>query len=105
MNLVQTVSKILNREVTKEEAMEFTLNQYGVLTTFNREWEAKANPPKEKKVYALNVTDLEIGFEEMTDDEFMSLCEEQGGVYSLNGFQSAFNEEEISSSIHIIKII
>jgi hypothetical protein len=43
MNLVQTVSKILDREVSEEEAKDFALNQYGVLTTFNKKWEMEVN--------------------------------------------------------------
>lgn len=40
-----------------------------------------------------------------SDDEFMTLAEESGRVYSLQGFQEAFNAEEINSSTDVIKII
>ena len=41
MNLVQTVSKILNREVTEQEAMEFTRDQFGTLCAFVKQLEKK----------------------------------------------------------------
>lgn len=112
MNLKQTVSKILKREVSKQEAMEFALNQYGALMAFiskrlrnEIELDMKANPPKEQRVYVLDVNNLEIGFEEMTDEQYIEECEKQGGIYSIEGFQKAFNEEEVNTAIHIIKII
>jgi len=105
MNLTQTVSKILNREVTEQEAMEFALNQYGVLTTFNREWEAKNNPPKETRVYALELTILDVSADDLSDDDYIEECEKQGGIYSLARFEKAFNQEEISSNTFWIKII
>lgn len=41
-----------------------------------------------------------------TDEDFMTLAEEIGRVYTLQGFQKAFNEEEtISSTIDYIRII
>jgi hypothetical protein len=36
MDLIKTVSKILKREVTEQEAKDFALNQYGVLASFIR---------------------------------------------------------------------
>lgn len=60
----------------------------------------------ETRVYVLEVDELgDKHHSELTDDEFMSLAEEQGRVYSINGFQEAFNLEEINSSIDIIRII
>jgi hypothetical protein len=62
---------------------------------------------KEIRVYVLDCQDISIdkGFEEITQEEWISECERQGGVYTLEGFQRAFNEEEISSSIHLIRFI
>ncbi len=37
MNLTQTVSKILNREVTEEEAKTFALEQFGTLSAYLRQ--------------------------------------------------------------------
>ena len=36
---------------------------------------------------------------------FMRIAEEDGRVYTLEGFQRAFNEEEINTSIDVIRFI
>lgn len=60
----------------------------------------------ETRVYVLNVDNLEDKhYSELTDDEFQSLAQEEGRVYTLNDFQEAFNLEEINSSIDVIRII
>ena len=41
----------------------------------------------------------------MDDEQFMELAEENGRVYSPNGFQEAFNFEEVSTAIDVIRII
>ena len=43
MNLQDTVSKILKKEVTLEEAKDFANNQFGVLSTFLKEELNKEN--------------------------------------------------------------
>ena len=62
---------------------------------------------KEIRVYALNCQDISIdkGFEEMTLEEWINESERQGRVYSLEGFQRAFNEEELNTSVDLIRII
>lgn len=41
-----------------------------------------------------------------TDDEFMELAEEQGRVYTLEGFQKAFNfDGAVDTDIDIIRFI
>jgi hypothetical protein len=58
----------------------------------------------EKRVYVIDVN--EDGYSpNMSDEEFQTLSEEQGRVYTLNGFQEAFNDEEINSAIDIIRFI
>ena len=42
---------------------------------------------------------------ELTDDEFMTLAEEDGGVYTLQGFQEAFNNGDVSSVADVIRVI
>lgn len=49
---------------------------------------------KEKRVY---LVDCEGGRDDYNDDEFIKKAEEQGTVYSLEGFELAFNDEEIST--------
>lgn len=64
------------------------------------------NHPKEvePRVYVLDASD-ERYEPTMTDANFMDLAEEDGRVYSLDGFKDAFNEEEINSAIDVIRII
>jgi hypothetical protein len=40
-----------------------------------------------------------------TNDEFMTLAEEEGRVYTLEGFSQAFNFEGVNSDIDIIRFI
>ena len=49
------------------------------------------------KVYAINISDLDIDVLSLTDDQFIEEAEQQGLVWSLKGFESAFNSEEVSS--------
>jgi len=104
MNLQETVSKILGREVSTEEAKDFALNQFGVLTSYLRK-------PKEYRVYVLDADcskftsydiDNWLSYQEihgkLTDDAktFISECERVGNVYTLTGFNNASNLEEIN---------
>lgn len=110
MNLQQTVSKILGREVSLEEAMNFANEQYGVLCQYNREFDKKANPKKETRVYVVSVDDItttaydiqnwkdfERHHNQLLNEtkEFIKVAEELGNVYTLEGFQNALNLEEL----------
>lgn len=107
MDLQQTVSKILDREVSLEEAMQFANEQYGTLCQFNREQDEKVNPKKEKRVYLINLDEVEFdkGYHSLTDEEFIKISESQGLVYSLNGFQAQFNQNEINQFNTVIRFI
>lgn len=61
----------------------------------------------ETKVYVVNTNDYEFDDSPRTwdDEKFMTEAEKQGSVYSLKGFQEAFNDEEINSAVDIIRII
>lgn len=61
----------------------------------------------ETRIYVLNTQDISIdkGFEELTEEEWIAECEKQGRIYSLQGFERAFNKEEISTFTDVIKII
>lgn len=48
---------------------------------------------KEIKIYMI---DCDCGKDDWNDAQFMTIAEEQGTVYSLAGFEKAFNNEEIS---------
>jgi len=64
---------------------------------------------KEPRVYVIDVYDSKNddykGSDDYTDEEFMNLAEEQGTVYTLKGFQNAFNYEEIIDTNKYIRII
>ena len=74
---------------------EKDLNNYKVLPNLKK---------VEMRVYVLE-SDLENSEKLLTDEEFMYLAEEQGRVYTLQGFQEAFNLEEINSTIDVIRFI
>ena len=64
----------------------------------------------EKRVFLIdidNITDDKLDFALKSDKEFMSIAEKQGNVYSLEGYQKAFNfnAEEINSSTQYIRIL
>lgn len=56
------------------------------------------------RVYVIDTTNLDKGFEEMSQEEFMTESERQGRVYSIQGFQRAFNEEEVNVNTDVILI-
>lgn len=58
----------------------------------------------ETRVYVLE-SDFENSENKLTDEEFATLAEKIGRVYTLQGFQYAFNMEEINSSIDVIRFI
>ena len=49
---------------------------------------------KEIRVYVLNIEDYEGAFCDLSDEEVMDMAEESGSVYSLKGFENAFNDAE-----------
>jgi hypothetical protein len=68
---------------------------------------------KEVKVYAINVDELEedvkdaidsIGWSSVSDYQFFDMAEEQGNVWSLSGFEEAFNNVEIATDMFYIRI-
>jgi hypothetical protein len=60
----------------------------------------------ETRVYVLDIDSLNSNSaDELSDDEFQTLAEEEGRVYTLQGFQEAFNFTEINSSIDVIRFI
>jgi len=61
----------------------------------------------ELRFYVLNTEDISSGksFKEITENEWIEECERQGRVYSTEGFQRAFNEEEINTNTDVLKIL
>ena len=46
-----------------------------------------------------------LHYSHLSDEEFMNLAEQDGRVYSLEGFQDAFNEIEVDSNIDVVRFI
>ena len=59
---------------------------------------------KELRVYMIEV-DEECGSDDYTDEDFMTLAEKQGTVYSLKRFQDEFNYTENISQSYYIRFI
>jgi hypothetical protein len=58
----------------------------------------------ETRVYVVDA-DFNDYYAILSDDEFIKLAKEQGRVYTIQGFQEAFNLEAINSSIDVIRFI
>jgi hypothetical protein len=83
-----------NLSSTSKDLLETCVNQLKVKT--------------ETRVYVVDTEDErmdDVYWEELTDEEFMFEAEEQGRVYTLDGFAKAFNFEEINSSTDAIRFI
>lgn len=62
----------------------------------------------ETRVYVIDTFDLDIDVVPTSwdDERFMSEAESQGGVYTLEGFQEAFNRDDtINSGVDFIRFI
>ena len=61
---------------------------------------------KEFRVYVVDVhSDTDELIPLLSDQEFMNVAEDNGTVYTLQGFQHAFNNDEVNSSEEFIRII
>ena len=62
---------------------------------------------KEIRVYVICIDNLKDGEEwwDLSNEEFMDKAEEEGRVYTLQGFETAFNGEAISDVLDVIRII
>ena len=98
-----------------ENTMHFSFNSMDTKTQANRmlkcvEFGAglQLKQNSETRVYVVDTEDDrmdDVYWEELTDEEFMFEAEEQGRIYTLEGFTEAFNLEEINSSLDVIRII
>ena len=59
----------------------------------------------ETRVYVLDQNTHDCFVNELSDKKFITLAERDGRVYTLQGFQEAFNLEEINSSFDNIRFI
>ena len=69
---------------------------------------------KELRVYVIDIEEIDDDFldnmgidqsVQLNDEDFITVAEEQGNVYTLNGFAQAFNDQDINSSTDIIRFI
>lgn len=51
----------------------------------------------ETRVFVVNVDETELDVIQLNEDEFCSLAEQQGTVYTLEGFQKDFNKGFINA--------
>lgn len=58
-------------------------------------------------IFVINTSDYDFDDNprEWTDDKFKSETKDSGGIYTLEDFQEAFNDEEINSNIDIIRVL
>ena len=59
----------------------------------------------EIRVYVVDVDDNNYNGDETSDEDFMTMAEADGRVYSLDGFQNAFNFGEVNTNIDFIRFI
>ena len=60
----------------------------------------------ETRVYVIDTFNLETrDWNKLTDDEFISIAEEEGNVYTLEGFTEAFNLADVNGEIDKIRFI
>lgn len=57
------------------------------------------------KVYLIDVDKTGKNVMGFSDEQFMDEAEEQGTVYSLVGFQNAFNGQAVNTSTDCIRIL
>ena len=60
---------------------------------------------KELRVYVVDINTVEEQTDLVTDEVFMELAEQRGTVYSIEGFELAFNYEELNTSTDMIRFI
>ena len=62
---------------------------------------------KEIKVYLVDLTKIEYNTSPRywDDEQFITVAEEQGSVYSLEGFQNAYNNDENNQNNTLLRII
>ena len=59
----------------------------------------------EIRVYVVDVDDNNYNGDETSDEDFMTMAEADGRVYSLDGFQNAFNFGEVNTNTDVIRFI
>ena len=113
MNNSETIEKAGKDFI--ENTMHFSFNSMGTKTQANRmlkcvEFGAglQLKQNSETRVYVVDLGDArvdDVDVQGLTNEEFQFEAEEQGRVYTLDGFAEAFNSEEINSNTDVIRFI
>ena len=88
----------------------------GMLHKFNNLEQATSNWDKDRLPYEVETrvcvieAHQSLRFDEkiythLTDEEFVSIAEENGTVYSIKGFQDAYNNDDINPAVQVIRFI
>lgn len=59
----------------------------------------------EIRVYVVDTNDNNYNGDETSDEDFMTMAENDGRVYTLDGFQYTFNFCEVNTDIDVIRFI
>ena len=62
----------------------------------------------ETRIYLVDISDMEFEDDIPTswsDEKFMTEAEKQGGIYSVNGYQKAFNDDNINQTSSYVRFI
>jgi hypothetical protein len=89
-----------------------TITLQGEVQKFDNLFQASSNFDEDRlpyeveiRVYVVDIRNNNYKGVDITDDEFQTLVEEEGRVYTLEGFQEAFQHEEINSTLDVIRFI
>ena len=103
---------LVDLAVNDDLPMDMTMLDSSVFDPCTAELIKNQNDQQEIRVYGINVDQIWDGLElssiidpKSPNDQFMEIAEAQGNVWSLQGFQSAFNNDELSSFNLFIKIV
>jgi len=89
----------------KTIVLQGELQKFGNLNQATSKFDSDRLPYEvETRVYVVDTTKYDKALM-WGNETFMRVAEKEGTVYSLQGFQKAFNSEEINSYIDVIRII
>lgn len=93
----------------KTVVLQGTDSQFKNLTELQQSTDNSLPILVETRVYVIeaqqSLTFDEKVYTHLTDEEFMTIAEENGTVYSIQVFQDTFNEGDVNSLIDVIRFI
>ena len=105
--LLDVLESDINHGTDSEDNIEASIETINMIRKLIAD-EQNKNP----KVYLINIEEVSKDTEDkawsvegLSDEEFMTEAERQGNVYSVEGFEKAFNDMEINTFTDVIKII